>query len=134
MNRRNAGDRPIPDAHPVFASRMKKRLREAPSSSSLIHAASTCGALAPVVADFHLPLQPGTNVPWSMRCPMSFSPRAENKAYIAERCDPNLPADYSSGSREFAEARDIASVAAADVRARGFMPRAAMAPSITGLA
>ena len=50
------------DAHPVFASHMKKRLREGarlivvdPRRIDLVKSAH-------VKADYHLPLQPGTNV------------------------------------------------------------------------
>ena len=50
------------DAHPVFASQMKRRLREGanlividPRSTDLVESAH-------IKADFHLPLRPGTNV------------------------------------------------------------------------
>uniref|UniRef100_UPI0025DFF3FE molybdopterin-dependent oxidoreductase n=1 Tax=uncultured Hyphomicrobium sp. TaxID=194373 RepID=UPI0025DFF3FE len=51
-----------PDAHPVFASRMKKRIREG-AKLIVIDPRRTDLVKSPhIAADFHLPLHPGTNV------------------------------------------------------------------------
>lgn len=76
------------DGHPVFASRLKKRLRAGarlividPRKIDLVHSAH-------IKADFHLALKPGTNV--SMMTALAHVIVSENlmaDAYIAERCD-----------------------------------------------
>ena len=81
---------PIPtDGHPVFASQMKRRLRQGaklividPRAIDLVH-------IPACQADYHLKLRPGTNVA-ADQCarPMSSSPKGlMNEAFIAERCD-----------------------------------------------
>jgi len=75
-------------AHPVFASRMKKRLREGarlividPRQIDLVDAPH-------VKADFHLQLRPGTNV--AVITSMAYVVVTEGllaQDYIAERCD-----------------------------------------------
>ncbi len=50
------------DAHPVFASRMKKRLREGAKLIILDPRRIDLVRMPHVEADYHLPLQPGTNV------------------------------------------------------------------------
>jgi formate dehydrogenase major subunit len=76
------------DAHPVFASRMKRRLREGaklivvdPRKIDLVDSPH-------VKADFHLALKPGTNV--AMITALAHVVVTEGllaEAYIAERCD-----------------------------------------------
>ncbi|MFA5951740.1 MAG: formate dehydrogenase subunit alpha [Hyphomicrobium sp.] len=76
------------DGHPVFASRMKKRLREGaklivadPRRIDLVRSPH-------IEADFHLPLQPGTNV--ALLTSMAHVIVTEglvNEAFVAERCD-----------------------------------------------
>jgi formate dehydrogenase major subunit len=76
------------DAHPVFASRMKRRLRAGarlvvvdPRRIDLVNAPH-------VHADHHLALQPGTNV--AVITAMAHVVVTEglvNEAYVAERCD-----------------------------------------------
>jgi formate dehydrogenase major subunit len=76
------------DAHPVFASRMKKRLREGarlividPRRTELVRSAH-------VAADYHLPLRPGTNV--AMLTALAHVIVEEglcDEAFIRERCD-----------------------------------------------
>ncbi len=76
------------DAHPVFASRMKRRLRQGaklivvdPRSIELVKSAH-------VKADFHLKLRPGTNV--AVISAMAHVVVTENLIdgdFIAERCD-----------------------------------------------
>ncbi|HEY9211698.1 MAG TPA: formate dehydrogenase subunit alpha [Ancylobacter sp.] len=50
------------DGHPVFGSRMKKRLRQGAKLIVLDPRRTDIVRSAHVAADFHLPLQPGTNV------------------------------------------------------------------------
>ena len=75
------------DGHPVFASRMKKRLRDGarlividPRRIDLVHSPH-------VQADFHLPLRPGTNV--AVLTAMAHVIVTEgliNEAFVRERC------------------------------------------------
>jgi formate dehydrogenase major subunit len=77
------------DGHPVFASRMKKRLRDG-AKLIVIDPRKTDIVRSPhVEALFHLPLQPGTNVAIvNALSHVILTEGLENKAYIAERCDP----------------------------------------------
>ena len=86
------------DAHPVFGSRMKRRLREGarlivvdPRRIDLVRSPH-------ITADRHLQLQPGTNV--AVINAMSHVIAEEgliDEAYVAERCDSVLYAEW----REF---------------------------------
>ncbi len=77
------------DAHPVFASQMKRRLRQGarlividPRQIDLVRSAH-------VQADFHLPLLPGTNV--AIINAMAHVVVTENlvaEQYVQERCEP----------------------------------------------
>jgi formate dehydrogenase major subunit len=77
------------DAHPVFASQMKRRLREGaklividPREIDLVRSAH-------VEATYHLPLRPGTNVAvLNALAHVIITEGLEKKDYIAERCDP----------------------------------------------
>ena len=77
------------DAHPVFASRMKKRLREGaklivvdPRRIDLVESAH-------VAADIHLALRPGTNVAIiNALAHVVVTEGLVDEAYVAERCDP----------------------------------------------
>jgi len=77
------------DGHPVFASRIKKRLRDG-AKLIVIDPRKTDIVRSPhVEAQFHLPLQPGTNVAVvNALSHVILTEGLENKAYIAERCDP----------------------------------------------
>jgi formate dehydrogenase major subunit len=115
------------DAHPVFASRMKKRLRGTgngdgaklivvdPRRIELVNAPH-------VRAEHHLALKPGTNV--AMITAMAHVVVTEglvNEAYVAERCDTKSFDDWRTfvakpeNSPEAFEA--VTGVPAADVRA-----------------
>ncbi len=110
------------DAHPVFASRMKKRLREGarliivdPRRIDLVDSPH-------VKADYHLPLKPGTNV--AVITAMAHVVVTEGllaEDYIAERCDTKSFHDWtafvakSENSPEATEERT--GVPAADLRA-----------------
>ncbi|MBK6452690.1 MAG: formate dehydrogenase subunit alpha [Proteobacteria bacterium] len=77
------------DGHPVFASRMKRRLREGarlivadPRAIDLVHSPH-------IHADFHLPLRPGTNVALiNSIAHVVVTEGLVNEAYVAERCEP----------------------------------------------
>ena len=77
------------EGHPVFASRLKKRLRQGarlivvdPRRIDLVDAPH-------VKADFHLQLKPGTNVAVITALAHDVVPEGlVNEAYVAERCDP----------------------------------------------
>ena len=76
------------DAHPVFGSRMKKRLREGaklividPRKTDLVRSAH-------IEADYHLPVRPGTNVAVvTALAHVIVTEGLANEAFIRERCD-----------------------------------------------
>jgi formate dehydrogenase major subunit len=76
------------DAHPVFASRMKRRLREGarlivadPRRIDLVHQPH-------VQADYHLPLRPGTNVAViNAMAHVVVTEGLVDEEYVRERCD-----------------------------------------------
>jgi formate dehydrogenase major subunit len=76
------------DAHPVFASRMKKRLREGaklivadPRKIDLVRSAH-------VEASYHLPLKPGSNVAFiNALAHVVVTEGLVDEAYVAERCE-----------------------------------------------
>ncbi|MEX2489000.1 MAG: formate dehydrogenase subunit alpha [Pseudomonadales bacterium] len=76
------------EGHPVFASQMKRRLRQGanliivdPRKIDLVRSPH-------VQADYHLPLRPGTNVPMiNAFSHVVVSEGFTDDAYIAERCD-----------------------------------------------
>jgi len=76
------------DAHPVFASRMKKRLREGAKLIILDPRRIDLVRMPHVEADYHLPLQPGTNV--AVLTALAHVIVAEgliNEGFVRERCD-----------------------------------------------
>ena len=77
------------DGHPVFASRMKRRLREG-ARLIVIDPRRTDIVESPHIrAAHHLQLQPGTNVAViNAIAHVVLTEGLENRAYIAERCDP----------------------------------------------
>ena len=110
------------DAHPVFGSRMKKRLREGarliivdPRQIDLVRSPH-------VEANFHLQLKPGTNVAIiNAMAHVVVTEGLMDEAYIRERCE---LAEFESWARFIAEDRHspeaveaITGVPAADVRA-----------------
>jgi formate dehydrogenase major subunit len=110
------------DAHPVFASRMKKRLREGAKLIILDPRRIDMVRSPHVEADFHLPLRPGTNVAMvNALSHVILTEGLEAKAYIAERCDPKEFARWSDFIRQPVNSPEalepITGVAAADVRA-----------------
>ncbi|MBM6595688.1 formate dehydrogenase subunit alpha [Microvirga pudoricolor] len=109
------------DGHPVFASRMKKRLREGARLIVIDPRRIDLVKSPHVEADFHLPLRPGTNV--AMINALSHVIVTEglvDEAYVRERCDLD---DFESWARFIADERhspealeSLTGVSAADVR------------------
>jgi formate dehydrogenase major subunit len=109
------------DGHPVFASRMKRRLREGarlividPRRIDLVRSPH-------VEADYHLPLKPGTNVAMiNALAHVVVTEGLLNEDYVRERCD---LADFEVWARFIADERHspeaveaFTGVPAADVR------------------
>ncbi len=109
------------DAHPVFASRMKKRLREGARLIVLDPRGIDLVRSPHIEADFHLPLRPGTNVAVvNALSHVILTEGLEDKAYITERCDPKEFARWTDFIRQPVNSPEamesITGVAAADVR------------------
>ncbi|MGU3359800.1 formate dehydrogenase subunit alpha [Methylobacterium sp. M6A4_1b] len=91
------------DGHPVFASRMKKRLREGaklivadPRKIDLVKSPH-------IMADFHLPLKPGSNVAFiNSMAHVIVTEGLVDEAYVRERCDLG---DFESWARFVADER-----------------------------
>ena len=110
------------DAHPVFGSRMKKRLREGarlivadPRRTDLVRTPH-------VEADYHLQLKPGSNVALvNALAHVVVTEGLVAEAFVAERCDPAETARWRAfiaDPRHAPEAVEaITGVPAADVRA-----------------
>jgi formate dehydrogenase major subunit len=109
------------DAHPVFASRMKRRLREGaklivvdPRRIDLVRSPH-------VKADYHLPLRPGTNVAVvNALAHVIVTEGLVNESFVRERCD---LAAFESWARFIADERNspetteaLSGVPAADLR------------------
>lgn len=109
-------------AHPVFASQMKRRLRQGaklivvdPRKIELVRSAH-------VEAEYHLPLLPGTNVPMiNAFSHVVVSEGLVDEAYVAQRCDPDAFAawkEFILKPENSPEAvSEISGVPAADIRA-----------------
>ncbi len=78
------------DGHPVFASRMKKRLREGAKLIIVDPRRIDLVRTPHVEADYHLPLQPGTNVGVLTSIGhVIVTEGLVNEAFVRERCDWN---------------------------------------------
>lgn len=76
------------DAHPVFGSRMKKRLREGAKLIVIDPRKIDLVKSAHIAADHHLQLRPGTNVAVvSALAHVIVTEGLADEAYIRERCD-----------------------------------------------
>ncbi len=76
------------DAHPVFASQMKRRLREGAKLIVLDPREIDLVRSPHVEADYHLQLRPGTNVAVvNALAHVIVSEGLEDKKFIEERCD-----------------------------------------------
>jgi formate dehydrogenase major subunit len=76
-------------AHPVFASRLKKRLRQGARLIVIDPRRTELVSSPHIKADFHLPVLPGTNV--ALLSSMAHVIVTENlvdEAFVAERCEP----------------------------------------------
>jgi formate dehydrogenase major subunit len=110
------------DAHPVFGSRMKKRLREGaklivvdPRRIDLVRSPH-------IEAHYHLPLKPGTNVAMvTALAHVIVKEGLVNEAFVRERCDQDEFRDWAefvSQDRNSPEALEsVLGVPAADIRA-----------------
>jgi len=109
------------DAHPVFASRMKQRLREGARLIVIDPRRIDLVKSAHVKADFHLPLAPGTNV--AIINAIAHVVVTENllaEQYVEERCEHEAFRrwrDFIAQERNSPEAVErLTGVPAADVR------------------
>ena len=76
------------EAHPVFASQMKRRLRQGAKLIVLDPRKIGLVRSPRIKADYHLPLLPGTNVPMiNAFAHVVVSEGLVDEAYVAERCD-----------------------------------------------
>ena len=110
------------EAHPVFASQMKQRLRQGaklividPRQIGLVESPH-------IKADYHLPLLPGTNVPIvNSIAHVIISEGLADTAYVNERCDTDSfeawKAMILKPENSPDEVEKISGVAAADIRA-----------------
>ena len=110
------------DGHPVFASRMKKRLRAGAKLIVLDPRQIDIVRSPHVEAQYHLPLQPGSNVAMvNALSHVILTEGLENKSFIAERCDPTEFSRWTTFIREERNSPEamepITGVKAADVRA-----------------
>ena len=110
------------DAHPVFGSRMKKRLR-AGAKLIVIDPRRIDLVRSPhIMSDYHLPLKPGTNVAMvTALAHVIVKEGLVNEAFVRERCDQDEFRDWAefvSQDRNSPEALEsVLGVPAADVRA-----------------
>src|SRR5205807_4013243 len=85
------------DAHPVFASRMKRRLREGAKLIVIDPRRIDLVRTPHVEAAYHLALRPGTNV--AMLTSLAHVIVTENlvaQQFVAERCDTEAFADWAA--------------------------------------
>jgi len=110
------------DGHPVFASRLKRRLREG-ARLIVIDPRRTDIVRSPhVEAEHHLPLRPGTNVAvLTAMAHVIVTEGLSDEAFIRERCDLSEYADWAefvADPRHSPEATEpLTGVAAVEVRA-----------------
>ncbi len=109
------------DAHPVFASRMKKRLREGAKLIVIDPRRIDLVRTPHVEASFHLPLRPGTNVAvLTAMAHVIVTEGLVDEAFVRERCEWDAFQDWAAfvaDSRHAPEAMESATgVPAADLR------------------
>ncbi len=110
------------DGHPVFASRMKKRLRAGAKLIVVDPRRIDMVRMPHIEADYHLPLRPGTNVAvLSAMAHVIVTEGLANEAFIRERCDWDEYshwAEFVSDMRNAPETLEpVTQVPAADLRA-----------------
>ncbi|MDT7533493.1 formate dehydrogenase subunit alpha [Sphingobium sp. SA2] len=110
------------DGHPVFASRMKRRLRQGAKLIVMDPRRTDLVKSPHVEADHHLPLRPGTNV--AMLTAMAHvivTEKLYDEAFIRERCDWDEFADWaefvSQAARSPEAIEPLTGVKADEVRA-----------------
>jgi formate dehydrogenase major subunit len=109
------------DGHPVFASRLKKRLRKGAKLIVIDPRRIDLVKTPHVEASFHLPLKPGTNVAVvTSLAHVIVTEGLFDEAFIKERCDWSEFEDYAgfvSDARHSPEAMELLTgVPAADLR------------------
>ncbi len=109
------------DAHPVFASQMKRRLRAGAKLIVVDPRRIDLIKLPHVEADYHLPLRPGTNVAViNALAHVVVTEDLVDHAYVQERCDPAAFARWAAfvaEERNSPEALEATTgVSAADLR------------------
>ena len=84
------------DGHPVFASRMKRRLRQG-AKLIVIDPRRTDMVRSPhIAADYHLPLRPGTNVAvLTAMAHVIVTEGLVDEAFVRERCDGDEYRDWA---------------------------------------
>src|SRR5579863_8839926 len=110
------------DAHPVFASRMKRRLREGAKLIVIDPRRIDLVRTPHVEADYHLPLRPGANVAvLNAMAHVIVTEGLVDEAFVRERCD---LAAFESWARFIADERNapeategVSGVPAAELRA-----------------
>ncbi|MGE5537936.1 MAG: formate dehydrogenase subunit alpha [Gemmatimonas sp.] len=110
------------DGHPVFASRMKKRLREGAKLIVVDPRRIDLVRTPHVEADYHLPLKPGTNVAvLTSLAHVIVTEGLVNEAFVRERCELD---DFAEWAKFVAEERNspeavekVSGVPAATIRA-----------------
>ncbi|OYY70262.1 molybdopterin oxidoreductase family protein [Sphingomonas sp. 28-63-12] len=110
------------DGHPVFASRMKRRLRQGAKLIVIDPRRIDLVRSPHVAADYHLPLQPGTNVAvLTTMAHVVVTEGLANEAFIRDRCDWDGYQDWAafvSDARHSPETLEpVTRVPAADLRA-----------------
>ncbi len=110
------------EAHPVFASRMKKRLREGAKLIVIDPRRIDLVRTPHIQADHHLPLRPGTNVAvLTAMAHVIVTEGLADEAFIKERCDWDEYshwAEFVSDSRNAPETLEpVTMVPAAELRA-----------------
>jgi formate dehydrogenase major subunit len=109
------------DGHPVFGSRMKRRLREGARLIVIDPRRIDLVKSPHIQADYHLPLKPGTNVAMiNAIAHVIVTEGLVDEDYVRDRCDLG---DFESWARFIADERhspevveDLTGVPAADVR------------------
>jgi formate dehydrogenase major subunit len=110
------------DGHPVFASRMKQRLREGAKLIVIDPRRIDLVRSPHVEAAYHLPLKPGTNVAIANAIAYTIvSEGLVNEAFVRERCDwsefQDWAASISRGENSPEAVGSIAGVKPEDIRA-----------------
>jgi formate dehydrogenase major subunit len=85
------------DGHPVFASRMKKRLREGAKLIVIDPRRIDLVRMPHIEAACHLPLRPGTNVAvLTAMAHVVITEHLVNEHFVAERCDGDTFAEWAA--------------------------------------